>query len=272
MRHGDKTPSSGAFHGLPVNNLVFHPTTSDESVPNLQGMTESSGTSHRLQKLHRDIWLKSTQLGNCGAIPVLGSHVSLLRFSNQQATLAEELERTAVIYADHEIVRDELSLLSLEIADAGSPAILVVDNCLDELHTKLANIACRTGSRLRLVTIDVETKVQSGLVLHLEPASDEMIGSIAHAVAPTLNDSDSRFIQELAKGFPKMAVLAAKRNGIGRQAVNSAEEVLDRIVWGHRQRSDEAQKSLELLSLLNGLDLLVNSREKVNSLQRGLGE
>ena len=174
---------------------------------------------------------------------------------NQQAALAEELERTAVIYADHEIVRDEVTKLSLEIADAGSPAILVVDNCPDELHTKLANIACRTGSRLRLATIDVETKVQSGLVLRLEPASNEMIGSIARAVAPTLNDSDSRFVQELAKGFPKMAVLAAKQNGVGRQAIRSAEEVLDRIIWGHRQRSDEAQKSLELLSLFEWVGL-----------------
>jgi hypothetical protein len=112
----------------------------------------------------------------------------------------------------------------------------------------MADITRRAGSRLRLVTIDVETKVQDTLVIRLEPASDKTIGSIASAVPPTLTDSDSRYIQEFAKGFPKMAVLAARQDGIGRQAIRSAEQVLDRVVWGRSQRIEETQKALELLS------------------------
>ncbi|MDO8356198.1 MAG: hypothetical protein Q7U76_07400 [Nitrospirota bacterium] len=174
---------------------------------------------------------------------------------NRQATVSDEVERTAVIYADLGIVGDEVAKLALEIADAGSSAILVVDDCPDELHTKLAAIARRTGSRLRLVTIDVETKVQDTLVIRLEPASDGTIGSIAHAVASTLSDSDSRFIQELAKGFPKMAVLAARQDGIGGKAIRSAEQVLERVVWGRRQRVEEAQRALEILSLFEWVGL-----------------
>lgn len=177
---------------------------------------------------------------------------------NRRKALSDEFDRTAVIYADLQISGDEIGKLALEIADAGSPAILVVDECPDDLHVKLAGIARRAESRLRLLTIDVETKVQdseNSMVIRLEPASDETIGLMVKAVAPKLSDSDSRYIQELSKGFPKMAVLAARRHGSGQQAITSAEEVLTRVVWGKRQRIDEAQKSLELLSLFEWVGL-----------------
>ena len=177
---------------------------------------------------------------------------------NRREALSDEIDRTSVIYADLQIAGDEVGKLTLEIADAGSPTILVVDECPDDHHNKLAEIARRAGSRLRLLTIDVETKVQDSqdsMVIRLEPASDKTIGLIIKAVAPKLCDSDSRYIQELSKGFPKMAVLAARRHGSGQQAITSSEEVLTRVVWGNRQRIDEAQKSLELLSLFEWIGL-----------------
>jgi hypothetical protein len=174
---------------------------------------------------------------------------------NQQANVSVEVDRTIVIYADLVIVGDEVAKLALEIADAGSSAILVVDDCPDEFHSKLADITRRAGSHLRLVTIDVETKVQDTLVIRLEPASDRTIGSIAIAVSPKVSDSDSRYIQEFAKGFPRMAVLAARQNGVGRQAIRSAEQVLDRVVWGRNPRIEKTQKALEVLSLFDWVGL-----------------
>lgn len=177
---------------------------------------------------------------------------------NRQATAFDEIERATLIYADLAVVGDETAKLALEIADTGSPVILVVDECPDETHIKLAAIARRVGSRLRLVTIDVETKVletADTLVLRLEPAADEMIAAIARSVAPALNESDARLIQNLAKGFLKMAVLAAQQKGVGATSIRSVEQFLDRIIWGHRQRNDDAQKALELLSLFEWVGL-----------------
>ncbi|MGC4098229.1 MAG: hypothetical protein QM706_14035 [Nitrospira sp.] len=176
----------------------------------------------------------------------------------QQGDVSGEVARTVVIYADIAIVKDEVAKLALEIADAGASAILVVDDCPDDLHSKLADIARRAESHLRIVTIDVETKVWDAktLVIRLEPASDKTIGSIASAVTTNLADSDLRFIQEFAKGFPKMAVLASEHNGRSRPTINSTEEIVERVVWGHRQRVEQAQKALELLCLFEwvGLD------------------
>ena len=177
---------------------------------------------------------------------------------NQQNTVAGEIENTVVIYADLTIAGDEIPKLALELADSGAPTMLVVDECPDELHRKLVDIAQRSGSGLRLVTIDVETKIGQAtetLTVRLVPASDHTIGSIAKAVAPQLRDSEANFIQELAHGFPKMAVLAAQHNGRRRQAIHSVEQLLDRVVWGHKIRNDTAQKALECLSLFEWVGL-----------------
>jgi hypothetical protein len=177
---------------------------------------------------------------------------------NRRITVSDEIDSASLIYADLTVVADEVPKLALEIADAGLPAILVVDECPDDVHLKLAEIARRAGSRLRLVTIDVETKVLEAtntLVLRLEPAVDELIGAIARSVSPALQDSDTRFIQDLARGFPKMAVLAAQQNGSGRRAMRSAEQVLDRVIWGRRPHNEDAQRALEILSLFEWVGL-----------------
>lgn len=175
---------------------------------------------------------------------------------NRRRNTADEADAGAVVYADYSIVGDEVLKLALEISDAGSPTILVVDECVDEDHVKLAEIARRTGSRLRLVTIDVETRVvqaEGTLTVRLERAPDQMIGLIARAIRPKLEDSSARLIEELSAGFPRMAVLAARQEGNARQTIKTADQVVDRIVWGKRSRRDEAQKVLEFLSLFEWL-------------------
>ena len=111
---------------------------------------------------------------------------------NRRAVLADEADHAAVIYADYSIVGDEIPKLALEIAESGSGAILVVDECPDQIHYKLAGIAQRAGSCLRVVTIDVETRIEQSentLTIRLEPAAKEMISAIAKAVDPKIPDS-----------------------------------------------------------------------------------
>jgi len=193
---------------------------------------------------------------------------------NRRESVADETDRSALIYADLDIAGDEVSKLALEIADAGAPAILVVDECPDEVHTKLASIARRSGSRLRLVTIDVETKViraADTLVLRLEPAANQTIASIARLVAPKLSDSEARFIEQLAKGFPKMAVLAADEEGVGAKTLRSVEQLVDRVVWGRRQRDEEAERAIETLSLFDWVGLTGRVAEEAALVAERLG-
>ena len=124
------------------------------------------------------------------------------------------------------------------------------------------------------MTIDVESRIQVGanaLVIALQPAPDELIGGIAKGVAPTLNDADARFIQQLANGFPRMAVLAARHGGHRREAILSVEEVLNRIIWGKRAYSDTAQKTLEILSLFDWVGLAGRVKEQGAFIAREFG-
>lgn len=165
---------------------------------------------------------------------------------------SDEIDNANVIYADCGVVDAELFKLAQEIAEAGVAVILIADECSDQDHSKLAKIISRAGSRARIITINTETAIKGAdgtLAIGIEPASDEMIKDIAKITSPEISDSDARIIQEIAKGFPKMAVLAAQSDGASNAAIGSAAEYIERIVWGERQKNDAAQKAIEILSL-----------------------
>jgi hypothetical protein len=52
-----------------------------------------------------------------------------------------------------------------------------------------------------------------------------------------------------------MAVLAAQRNASGGQAIRSVSQIVDRVVWGRRQRNEDSQRALEVLSLFEWVGL-----------------
>ncbi|WP_041163278.1 hypothetical protein [Mesorhizobium australicum] len=167
-------------------------------------------------------------------------------------TVADQSSMRSVIYADCLVVGDELLKVALEIADSGSTVTLVADECPDDFHRKLAEFAGRESSQLRLITVNVETKftqVKGTLTIRLDRADDATIEAIAKSAAPALRQTDAHFVAELANGFPQMAVLGAQQNGDGRDTIRSADQVLDRVIWGDRPHNDEAQKALEVLSL-----------------------
>lgn len=177
---------------------------------------------------------------------------------NHSGGVSDEIATAAVVHCDGSISGDEVVKLALECADADLAAILVVDECNDELHQKLANIVRRTGSRLGLVTMDIETKVLQApdtLSLRVEKADDKLIAEIAKGVAPKLTETATRFITELAEGFPRMAVLAAQQDGAGRQTLESVEQVLERIIWAGKTPNHEAQRALEVASLFEWLGI-----------------
>ncbi|MCA0028172.1 MULTISPECIES: hypothetical protein [unclassified Mesorhizobium] len=201
----------------------------------------------------------STFLGTRGnAVRVIGpSGFGKTRLVHQliagRATLAQDvLSESQVIYCLYEDVRDRLLNIAREIADTGSRALMIIDDCPDSVHTRLSETVHRDGSRCHLVTIGVETKaygVRRNLIVELNAASNELIGHIAEATNKQVSEKNASLIRNLSQGFPRMAVFASKALEGGDEELSSVETLISRIVWGEHEFDQSALESLQLLSL-----------------------
>jgi hypothetical protein len=184
------------------------------------------------------------------------------------------IENSSLLYADYSIEGDSIIKVASRLVKSESFALLVVDECPDEIHTKLKNIVQRADSHLRLITIDVETKLSRSLqtlFVKLLPARDELISSIAKVIKPELSAQDIGLIQKLSKGFPRMAVLAAINGGDGNLLIESTAELLNKIVWGNSSSiNEEAQRSLEVACLFSRIGIAGNSKDEAAFIAQNL--
>ncbi|WP_306151662.1 hypothetical protein [Roseovarius sp. MMSF_3281] len=162
------------------------------------------------------------------------------------------LDSSSVVFCDFEDVSQRLGSLALNLVSSGAESILIVDDCPDNLHNDLFKKAQRNGSKVRLITLDVETRSQGvfgNLVIELLPASDELINGIVEGSPYSNAKNDVGFIRELAQGFPRMALVAAEAAENGDTELVSVDALVNRIVWGKEQEDAEALRALQFLSL-----------------------
>ncbi len=209
--------------------------------------------------------------------------------ASQSALSQDVLSDSQIVYCLYEDVKDRLQNITREIADTGSRALLIVDDCPDPIHAKLSESVRRDGSCCHLVTIGVETKAQGmrrNLIIELNAASNELIGHIAEATNKQVSEKNASLIRDLSQGFPRMAVFASRALEGGDEELSSVETLISRIVWGEHEIDQSAFESLQLLSLFtivgmensvaNELEEIANycgknARQMFNELQRFAG-
>ncbi|KAE8544102.1 hypothetical protein [Marinobacter nauticus] len=172
--------------------------------------------------------------------------------ASQVALPQDVLSENQIIYCLYADVKDRLPNIAREIADTGSRALLVVDDCPDQVHTKLSDTVHRDGSHCHLITIGVETKAQGmrrNLIVELNAASNELIDHIAEATNKQVSEKNASLIRDLSQGFPRMAVLASRALEGGDEELSSVETLISRIVWGEHEIDQSAFESLQVLSL-----------------------
>lgn len=184
------------------------------------------------------------------------------RFVHQLIAESEEqetLSATQVIYCTYEDVENQLINEVREIVDSGSRSLVIVDDCPDEEHIKLAETVQRIGSNSHLITIGVETTsegLSNNLVVELQEASNELVERISKAVSPTVTAKNKLLIRELSQGFPRMAILASQAIEERDHEISSVETLISRILWGNRREDSSALESLQIFSLFTivGMD------------------
>ena len=191
--------------------------------------------------------------------------------SNRSSIFQDVLSESQVIYCLHEDVRNQLQNITRTIADTGSRALLIVDDCPDPIHMKLSDIVQRDGSCCHLITIGVETKASGAprnLIVELNAASDELIGNIAEATNKQVSDRNSSLIRQLSKGFPRMAVLATRALEGGDEELSSVETLITRLVWGEHEIDQSSFESLQLLSLFTIVGMENNAAHELEEIGR----
>lgn len=181
------------------------------------------------------------------------------------------LSESQVIYCLHDDVKNQLQNITRTIADTGSRALLIVDDCPDSIHMKLNDIVQRDGSCCHLITIGVETKASGAprnLIVELNAASDELIGHIAEATNKQVSDRNSLLIRQLSQGFPRMAVLATRALEGGDEELSSVETLISRIVWGEHEIDQSSFESLQLLSLFTIVGMENNAAHELEEIGR----
>jgi len=194
-------------------------------------------------------------------------------FSKDRSKL-DRLDPETLVFASYEDVKTRLAAIALDLADGGAPTILVVDDCPDEAHRDLAAKARRSGSLLRVITTDVETRCQNtaqNLVVEVGAASSKIVEDIARQVAPSISGSDVGFVRDLADGFPRMALLAAQAISDGYDALGTVEDLIDRIVWGRSIRDPDTERILALASFFTVVGVDGDVASELDTLSTILG-
>ena len=114
-----------------------------------------------------------------------------------------------VLYAVQSESSPEAIIAAVQaLADTGSRAIVVVDQCELDTHRILEGIVLRNDSRLSLVTMDDEIPpgpLNDGTI-KIDFAPDSVIDGMIEAFSPGLPSADRDRLARFSKGFPQITI------------------------------------------------------------------
>ena len=164
------------------------------------------------------------------------------------------LNKYEVVYADSVANPEPSPIHFAEVLAAKQDfVVLIVDNCSRELHDKLAVVCRAKGSRVKLVTVDLDVRQD----LPLETDAFELICEKGEMVRELLGHRygdvsaiSRETINQLCGGNARMALIladAVQRTG---NANLNDENFLDCLFWQRQDSDKELKQTAEVCSLL----------------------
>jgi len=198
-------------------------------------------------------------------------------FDRRIATGNKPPNLEGVLYTDisHNPTPQPIAMLEA-LYSVGSDCFVVVDNCGQEIHQKLTEIVKRSGSKIRLVTIeyDIRDDLPEGTSCYrLEGSSAEVIAKLLKRRYGELSDVDVDKIVEFSDGNARVAFALASTSQIkGELAQLTDDALFQRLFLQKNNANAELLRCAETASLVYSFDAQDTSENSEMSVLAELSE
>lgn len=171
----------------------------------------------------------------------------------------DSLDPAVVLYTD---ISDEPNPSPRDVirhlVQAGTRAIVIVDNCQPSTHRALATASSTAGTQVSLLTVEYdvgEDDPEGTEVFRLEPASDEIIEQLIEWREPQVSPVDRRRIAEFSGGNARVALALARTVRRGESVSTLSDRDLFARLFHQRNSEDTGLlRAAEACSLVYSFD------------------
>ncbi|NKB44168.1 MAG: hypothetical protein GKS03_07780 [Alphaproteobacteria bacterium] len=171
----------------------------------------------------------------------------------------DALPSSQVIYTDvaDSPEPDPKSLIQQLIAERNR-AILVVDNCPPDLHSRLTEACTRSSSTVSLISVEYDVRgdlPDETSVFRLEAASSSLIEKLVRTRFSHISEVDAGLISTASGGNARIAIALARTIKVGESISELHDsELFDRLFTQRKNPNDVLLQSAEALSLVYSFD------------------
>jgi hypothetical protein len=144
--------------------------------------------------------------------------------------------------------------MASDLAAQQARAILIVDNCGQELHRQLSEVCKASGSQLSLLTIefDIQDDLPEGTdVIDLRPSSDALIVKILERRFPLLSQVNVQSVAKFASGNARVAIALAGTIKSGESVAELRDaELFGRLFHQRNQPNEPLLRTAQACSLV----------------------
>ena len=144
------------------------------------------------------------------------------------------------------------------VAGAGTPMVVVVDNCPTGLHRRLMQLCKAPGCAVSVITVEYdirEDRPEETQVFEMEPASLGMTEKLVQMRFPAISQVDVRTIAGFAGGNARIAIALAGTIGGGESISGLTDDELFQRLFRQRHDHDPALlRAAEACSLVYSFD------------------
>ncbi|MEM6395898.1 MAG: hypothetical protein AAF741_06090 [Bacteroidota bacterium] len=169
------------------------------------------------------------------------------------------LDPTLAFYTDlSDGPQPDPKAFALYLSRNSKRAILIIDNCTQELHRKLTEACKQSSGVLSILTIEYDVRddvPEETQVYKLQSASTEVIEKIILRRFPFISRSDLSLIADFSDGNARIALALANTMKAGETLSGFKDQQLfERLFWQGHQPDDNLLEVAETLSLLYSFD------------------